>query len=120
MIQRAFVLDEILFFISHLAARRWAAALAGASDRGADVAVARADAQLRILHRHADAVELPVGGLRRGVAQHVLLVQLVGDARGGILQALCVVHDFRPPAALAGDLGQRGRVHLSIDRVSLW
>src|SRR5437763_11973357 len=47
-----------------------------AADRGGHVARARADAVVRVGNFHADAVELAVGAVRRGVAEDVLAVEL--------------------------------------------
>src|SRR5262245_44987107 len=51
-------------------------------ERSRDVAVSRADAVVGSFDLHPDAVELAVRAVRRRVAEHVLAVQLLGDARG--------------------------------------
>src|SRR6266511_2512927 len=52
--------------------------------RRGDVSVSRADAMIGAGHLHADAVIFAVGAFRRGVAENVLAVELLGDPRGGL------------------------------------
>ena len=84
-----------------------------------DVAIARPDPVPVAGDADADRVELAVAGLRRGIAEHVLVVQLLGDARGRRVEVRGRADDFRPPAALARDLVQRVDVDALGDRLRL-
>src|SRR4029453_1010582 len=64
------------------------------------VAVARACVVVPVAHGHANAVVLPVEAFRRRIAQHVLTIQLLRDARGGCRQFLGARYHLRPAAAL--------------------
>src|SRR5258708_29870503 len=70
---------------------------------GGDVAVARPDLVSRSRRPHADGVVLAVTGMRRGVAEDVLAVQLLGDARRGGLRVRGIAYDGGPAAALPRD-----------------
>ena len=53
------------------------------------------------------------------VAEHVLAVQLLGDARRRFVELRRVLHDLGAAAALGGDLAQRLRVDPRVDRLAL-
>src|SRR5436190_23697474 len=72
-----------------------------------DVAVARAGAIAGAIHAHVDAVILAIGAAGRTVADQVLRVQLIGNARRRGIQLVVVVDHFGAPAARVGDFGER-------------
>src|SRR4051812_41068604 len=92
---------------------------APAPGRRGDVAAARPHPIVRAGDAYPQAVELAVGAARRGVAEHVLAVQLLGDARRRLVELRRVLHDLGAAAALGGDLAQRRRVHPRVDRLPL-
>src|SRR4249919_3224601 len=84
---------------------------------GGDVAVAGPHPVVGAGGADPQAVELAVGAARRGVADHVLAVQLLGDPRRRLVELRRVLHDLGAAAALRGDLAQRRRVDAGVDRL---
>ena len=72
---------------------------------------------VRARHLHADAVELAVGGVRRGVAQEILDVQFLGDACGGGGNLARTLDNLRASPALGRDLAKRCGVDARVDRL---
>src|SRR4051812_4335435 len=64
----------------------------------------------RVAHFDADAVPASVLRALRGVAHVVLLAQFIRDAGGGRIQVAREADDLGAPAAVVGDVAQRGDV----------
>src|SRR5262249_24576732 len=78
---------------------------------GRDVAFACADFERRIAQLDSNGVPAPVAVSRAGIAEVVLLAQLVGNAVHGRIEIPRVAHNLRASAAVVGDLAQRDDVH---------
>src|SRR5688572_20122276 len=72
-----------------------------------DVPAAGAHGQTTVTHFELDGVPAVVLLGAAGIPQVVLLAQLVGDSRGGGVEAVEAADDLRPAAGVVSDLPQR-------------